>query len=81
MHPDYEKEQIEQAKQWAADTKPGNEAALRRMRALVPPDIRTASLADLEGKGLPKGLCKRLWTKKVGQLPGSQRNHSMRASL
>ena len=48
MHPDYEREQREKADKWATDQRPVNEEALRRMRTLVPPDIRGASLADLE---------------------------------
>jgi len=65
MHPDYEKEEAEKAEKWVRDTRPTNLAAQEEMRKLVPPDIRTASLADLEEKGLPQGLVRRLWTKKA----------------
>mmetsp|Transcript_11369 Transcript_11369/g.15551 ORF Transcript_11369/g.15551 Transcript_11369/m.15551 type:complete len:584 (+) Transcript_11369:306-2057(+) len=65
MHPDYEKEEAEKAQKWADDTRPKNLQAQREMRKLVPPDIRSASLKDLEEKGLPQGVVRRLWTKKA----------------
>ncbi|KAH8075703.1 myosin-kinesin ATPase superfamily-like protein [Aureococcus anophagefferens] len=65
MHPDYEKEEAAKAEQWVKDTKPANEAAQNAMRCLVPPDVRSASLADLGDSGLPPGVVRRLWTKKA----------------
>ncbi|KAJ8601435.1 hypothetical protein CTAYLR_005921 [Chrysophaeum taylorii] len=65
MHPDYEKEEAEKAAKWVEDTRPANLSAQTEMRKLVPPDVRSVSLADLEEKGLPQGLVRRLWTKKA----------------
>ena len=66
MNPEYAKEQEEKAKKWEEDNRQANADALRRMRGLVPPNVRTVTMKDLTEKfNVPKALAKRIWDKKI----------------
>jgi hypothetical protein len=65
MNPEYLKEQEDKAKLWEAENESLNEDAMRALRGLIPPDIKDCSLVELQQRGLPKALAKRLWDKKA----------------
>jgi hypothetical protein len=65
MNPEYMKEQEEKTNVWELENKPLNLQAMRAMRGLIPPDIKECSLVELQERGLPKSLAKRLWDKKA----------------
>ena len=53
MNPDNIKEQEEKKAKWLAEQMPKWEESLRTMRSIVPPNVFTASLAELKSSALP----------------------------
>ncbi|CAN0093342.1 unnamed protein product, partial [Phaeothamnion confervicola] len=67
MHPDYAKEQEEKSKLWEEANRPKNEAALRQLRCLIPPDVRTSGINKMVQEGVPRTVAQRIWKVKVLQ--------------
>ncbi len=65
LTPEFKAEQKEAAARWEAEQAPKNEAALRFIRGMVPPDVAKGSMAILEARGLPKAVARRVWEKKA----------------
>ena len=64
-HPEYKRELERQAEEWASTQQPLRDAAWREMRRFMPRNVASMGVEELVAAGLPKGLAKRLVTKKV----------------
>ena len=64
-HPEYQRRELEARELWNAEQAAPNARALERLRRLVPSDVATTSAADLEKRGAPPALAKRLVSKRA----------------
>jgi len=62
QYPQYVQEQEAAAEKWLNDQEVPNRAALRRMRQLIPPDVRSRTKESLVGDGIPPKAASRVLT-------------------
>jgi hypothetical protein len=65
MNPEYQKEMEEKSLKWAEDQRPANEACVRRMRQLIPPDVRSSEKSKIIAEGIPETIAGRIWKTKA----------------
>ncbi len=66
-HPQLKERNEKAAADWAKANEVPNQEALRLMRTFVPPDIRHCTRPELEARGVPSSIAKRIFDKKVKQ--------------
>jgi len=64
-HPETKIKKENEAREWLKQNQRPNEEALRLMRSFIPPDIRSCSKAQLEARGVPEKIAKRVFDKKA----------------